>query len=661
MPRVPIHQLDLPTFGEHFLDHHAGSIIADPRHALVELVANAWDAGATRVDITWPASVGDELRVADNGTGMTVAEFRERWRTLSYNRLAKQGSLVEFPPGVGKRHRVAFGRNGVGRHAMFCFSPKYVVTSSKDGERLTVAVARAGGDGRSPFTFGAIERTKAPNEHGTALFAEVAAGLLPLDEVRSLVGSRFVADPGFRIFVNGLEITLTHLEERCEVTRLPVPEVGELVVRRYDNLTTGRTSRQCGVAWWVNRRLVGTPSWDVVDGPLLDARGMVGKRFTYVIEADVLAGTREEPTIRPDWSGFFASGPVTAAKRAVDEFVRSDLRSLLADLRKERKREALANNKQAIRQLPTLAQEHVARFAEEILVQSPTISERDLGNAVQVLATLEKSRTGYSLLEKLAQLSPDDMEGLDAILDEWTVSDARKVLDELRYRLRLIQQLEELVEKHTTDELHDLQPLFERGLWIFGPEFEAVSFTSNRTLATVLEKLFEGAATPLQTPRRRPDFVIVPNGSLGVYTADAFDEQHEVSGLARVVVVELKRGGFHVTSEEMDQALDYARELRKGGRVSKQTPILCYVLGSTIDPAADEEMGSGQNTRILARRYDAVLKQAHARTFRLLQRIQGSKALQGGDQDLADVMDQGELEFTSGTVADTVDVANVGS
>lgn len=470
-----------------------------------------------------------------------------------------------------------------------------------------------------------------------------------------MVGSRLVADPSFRIFVNGIEITLTHLEDRCESTRLPVPEVGELVVRRYDNQTTERTSRQCGVAWWVNQRLVGTPSWDVVDGPLLDARGTVGKRFTYVIEADVLAGTRKEPTIRPDWSGFYSSGPVNAVKRAVDQFVRSDLRSLLGDLRKERKREALANNRQAIRQLPSIAQEQVARFAEEILVQSPTISERDLGNAVQVLATLEKSRTGYSLLEKLAQFSPDDMEGLDAILDEWCVSDARKVLDELRYRLRLIQQLEALVEKHTTDELHDLQPLFERGLWIFGPEFEAVSFTSNRTFAMVLKRLFDGSTTSLETPRRRPDFVMVPNGSLGVYSADAFDEQHEVSGLARVVVVELKRGGFHVTSEEMDQALGYARELHKGGRVSKHTPILCYVLGSTIDPASDEEMGSGQNTRILARRYDAVLKQAHARTFRLLQRIQSSKALQVGDPDLADVMGQEELALDDDSVPDTVD------
>lgn len=39
-------QLNLPlTFGDSFLKHHAGSIIADPHYALIELVANCWDAG----------------------------------------------------------------------------------------------------------------------------------------------------------------------------------------------------------------------------------------------------------------------------------------------------------------------------------------------------------------------------------------------------------------------------------------------------------------------------------------------------------------------------------------------------------------------------------------------------------------------------------------
>src|SRR5262245_56755014 len=68
-----------------FLETHAGPrILNDPRIAVVELVANAWDAGATKVQIAWPdAEVGVAFSIEDNGTGLTNTEFRRRWRSLS--------------------------------------------------------------------------------------------------------------------------------------------------------------------------------------------------------------------------------------------------------------------------------------------------------------------------------------------------------------------------------------------------------------------------------------------------------------------------------------------------------------------------------------------------------------------------------------------------
>ena len=99
----------------------------------------------------------------------------------------------------------------------------------------------------------------------------------------------------------------------------------------------------------------------------------------------------------------------------------------------------------------------------------------------------------------------------------------------------------------------------------------------------------------------------------------------------------------------MKQALDYALDLRKGGRVSAQTPILCYVLGSTIEASSTSELTMGE-TRVIPRRYDAVMKQAHARTFRLLERLKSSKAMQLNDAELAEVMDQNELELSPALV-----------
>jgi len=114
---------DIPVlFGMGFLHDHVGQIIDDPAVAVVELIANCYDAGADRVTVLWPDLPGKTLSITDNGTGMTRQEFERRWKTLAYDRVAEQGTQVVFPPGVGTAKRTAFGHNGKGRFSPLCFS-----------------------------------------------------------------------------------------------------------------------------------------------------------------------------------------------------------------------------------------------------------------------------------------------------------------------------------------------------------------------------------------------------------------------------------------------------------------------------------------------------------------------------------------------------------
>ena len=75
------------AFADRFLQDHAGQIISEPRTAILELIANSYDAGATQIDIVWPTEKGEKLSVTDNGIGMTKAEFEKRWKTLCYDRV----------------------------------------------------------------------------------------------------------------------------------------------------------------------------------------------------------------------------------------------------------------------------------------------------------------------------------------------------------------------------------------------------------------------------------------------------------------------------------------------------------------------------------------------------------------------------------------------
>jgi Histidine kinase-, DNA gyrase B-, and HSP90-like ATPase len=631
------------TFEDGFLEHHAGNIITDPHYALVELVANCWDAGANRVDIQWLKDGSSYLSVEDNGTGMTYEEFTQRWARLNYNRLKSQGLNVEFPPDSLQRTRVAFGRNGIGRHAMFCFADKYFVETKKNGQFHRIKIEKNSQDSNSPFNLN-LEETGSAEGHGTRIYAEATKNAFELSstQVSELIGSRFVADPEFNVYVDNNHISLKDIEHLCETYLVLIPEYGEVKVHRFDS-RKGRTSKQSGMAWWVNHRLVGEPSWEGHEGPLLDARTAIGKKLTYVIEADQLISN-----IKPDWSGFYASPVVQAFHRRLSDYIRDDLRLLLSDTRSERKREALQSNKDNIKRLPVISQKQISKFLEEIQVLCPTMQQRDLDNAVQVLANLEKTRSGYSLLERLSQLAPCDLEQLDIILHEWSVSDARKVLDELRYRLKLIEKIDGLVEKNTSDELHDLQPLFEHGLWIFGPEFEAINFTSNRSLATVVKKFF--GETDLEFPKKRPDFVIVPESSIGIYACDDFDEKHEVSGFRSVVIVEIKKGGFTITDVEKNQAMKYARELRKSGKVSKTTKIVCYVLGTHVN-SLDEETSIEGETVVYPRTYNTVLRQAHARTFNLLKKIESVQEPElEKDKELEEVLGTDQRDLFSNDV-----------
>lgn len=86
---------------------------------------------------------------------------------------------------------------------------------------------------------------------------------------------------------------------------------------------------------------------------------------------------------------------------------------------------------------------------------------------------------------------------------------------------------------------------------MFGPELESADFTSNRQMVTVIRTLLGGTEDQLST--RRPDFVALPDRSIGIYSADSYDNGGEVCGIRKVVIVELKKGGFEVTTSEIRQ------------------------------------------------------------------------------------------------------------
>ena len=166
-------------------------IMRDPRTAIVELVANSWDAGATRVEIDWPSFERPVFRIADNGQGMTPEEFQRRWRTLNYQRIKEQGAFTTLGDGT---KRVVFGRNGKGRHGAFSFGEEYHIVTFREGVCTKCRVQRST-DAETPFRFEDLSTSFCEGDGTIIEVTDARVPRLAPAEVRELIGTRFFGRP----------------------------------------------------------------------------------------------------------------------------------------------------------------------------------------------------------------------------------------------------------------------------------------------------------------------------------------------------------------------------------------------------------------------------------------------------------------------------------
>ncbi|MEN2712709.1 ATP-binding protein [Sphingomonas sp. NPDC092331] len=610
-------------FDNRFMERHAGSIIVDPAVAIVELVANAWDAWATKVDIVWPERGSSAaFAIEDNGKGMTEPQFQTRWKTLDYNRLHDEGTESAPPSELSDlRPRAAYGRNGKGRHAAFRFGEAYRVRTWRDGMSATFEVRRGV---TQPFTIERITVESDIEGHGTEINAiNPLPIMMTAEEAREVVGTRFLADPNFTVTVNGTKVTFEDIPEaqRREVdVEVPGYGVAHLIV--IDTQKADKTTRQHGIAWRVNNRIIGSPGWVGFDQErLVDGRSSEAKRFIFIVRADFLADD-----VLPDWSGFWPNRDAWPATRtAVHAKIREYLGAFSADRRRETKETVRENLGRTVAQLTPVSRDRWNEFVDQVVDACPSMNLDTVQQVAGVLANLELTTSKYELIAKLHDMPPGDLDELNALLVDWTVRTAKLALDEIAQRLKLIEELDQKLRDETMEEVGDLQPLFDRSLWVFGPEFESLEFTSNRGMTEVIHKVFGRTD---QGSRLRPDFVMLPDGSVGFYSRDSHDLGHEVDGVSRLVIAEIKKPGVLIGSKEKQQPWQYVRELMNKGLVTDATIVTCYVLGSRIDPTetGDETKNNGQVT-IRAMTYSTFVKRAEKRLLGLRDKLRDAPFL----------------------------------
>ena len=607
-------------FEENYLVRTLGRIAQDSEVALTELVANAWDAGASLVDLTIPPVNALVLTVEDDGHGMTSAQFKGRWMKLGYDRIKHQSAIVDFPPERKGWRRKAYGRNGVGRHGLLCFSDQYSVETWRDGKGTSFDIGTNSEE--NPFKI-EKEGSFIRSGHGTKVSVLVERHLPDADQIREILAARFIHDPQFVVRVNGISVALADQSGLIERMELEIEGCQSAEAYVVDSTRAAKSTLYQGIAFWVNGRLVGSPSWVVGTEAVIDGRARFAKRYSIVIKADDWLTEVEQ-----DWVRFKSSPKVDALFEASRGYARKVFSQLSATLVEESSEEALIKNREDFKGLSPLGRAEVASFARDLVKATPTVSQDFLTAAVQAVINLEKARGGTGLLEKLTKLGESDIDGLDRLLSQWTVRDALAVLDEIDQRLAVIAAIEKLSGDETADELHTLHPLVTQARWLFGPEFDSSEYSSNVSLKTAAEKIFNKrvSSESFINAKQRPDIVVLGDSTCSIVGTEGFDSADPtVTRIQSVLIIELKRGRFAIGRDEMNQADGYVQDFLGSGALDGTPMFRAFVVGHEIAPKTVREKELMEEKvlrgRVQAVTYGQLTRSAHQRLFRLKERI----------------------------------------
>lgn len=622
-------QVDLfASYDPRFMDSFLGAMGKDPIVAITELIANAWDAGAKNVYISWPVSkeLGNpKFEIQDDGNGLAYEDFQKIWSKLNYNRVINQGNSVVINDDEGNKleTRDVFGKNGKGRFSPFCFNNYYHIVSIKDGVEFSCTVARSESDS-SPFIFTDIKSDKTNQKNGIKISAPIGkiSSLLDIDEIRKELSARFIARPTFKIFVNKSQLTLNDIPSNCILTKEVLFKENPIHIKLIDTNKADLSTKQRGVAWWVQGRLVGGVNWSFLKSfDEFDQRTSSAKKLTLIIEADCLNSL---DLVLPDWSGFDIHNVLWSEFEEIMIPAIKELMQTPFEKESFRKANKILNAVQTeSKQLGSFSRSKLTNFVDEMVRSCPTLTDKVFFNITSILINLEKSSNKFNLIQKLANISTDELDKLDAILEDWGVDMAKIILDEIEGRLKTITEFEERTKIVNVKEVQELQTLFNNGLWMFGASFESIDFTSNKGMTRTLNSLFgiKGRAS-----KNRPDYVILP----ATYSRPKFDDDtNEEVGVEHVVLVDLKTTGLIIGSEEKDQLWKYIKELEAKGAITKSTKIHGFVLGDNIESGENSTRKEwNDNVVITPLLYSVLLSRAKSRMLNLSEKVSSAPVLQ---------------------------------
>lgn len=245
------------------------------------------------------------------------------------------------------------------------------------------------------------------------------------------------------------------------------------------------------------------------------------------------------------------------------------------------------------------------------------------------LSIWKKRINGQDLLAKLSKLSEEDIAGLNQLLEKWSIKDALIVLNEIDRRISIIEAIRKLSKDKSVDELHILHPLVSESRWLFGPEYDSAEYTFNKQMQTVVRQLFDKKPNFIKDIKKitkRPDIVVLADNSTVSFTGtEDYAQESDLVEINKVLIIELKRGGFELKRDERNQVQGYVEDLYALGY--NNACITAFVVGDTIATELRQSRNmvinndNGPAARIFVTTFSQLVDTAEKRMFGLRDKL----------------------------------------
>lgn len=211
------------------LNHLGRNLYRNFSTILGEAISNSWDADADNVWITIDKK-NSRLVVKDDGTGMTPADFQQKFLKIGYSKRKDGGEL-------SPKKRPFIGRKGIGKLALLSCAQKISIFSKTIDTSLTGGTIdnndlnQAITDDATPqdYALSSLNKTSVETllsdfDKGTILvFDDINEGIKnSIEYLKKIVAMHFrfsLIDPNFKIYINDELISIKHMQELADNTQ----------------------------------------------------------------------------------------------------------------------------------------------------------------------------------------------------------------------------------------------------------------------------------------------------------------------------------------------------------------------------------------------------------------------------------------------------------